>query len=463
MSLKRRRPARFNPGHCGPASFNPNTIGILSVRFDMAGRDMDGKTIERAIARGLWATIKRRGYGAIRATERRLGWPADSLRGARNRASGFRVREVADTLAALDVPPGAFFADIFGGRAAVHDRFRAEGAELAARFPVVLPRMAKRLRPDCLSAEDLERLDAARFEDPDHAAELAAGIGRSAARDGRQGDAAAAVARQGSALRISGELDGAHACLWWALEAASPGSAIAADVWLRTGSVVSDRGDFADAAELAARAVLAHAELGDLAGMGRALVSRSMFLQRDEDFDAAIPGYLAALSYLPLGDRNRFAAHQHLGLAYLAKDSLVAAAEHADFASEIGAPVPEAAAHLLWLRAKIASVVEDHTSAIERYGDALAGPLSPVDRALASAELCRVYLLAGRPWETLEHARNMVAIIPVNGNRIVAAALLDLVRSVMAGELTLRKIERVIRRIEEARRARKTPRPAKAR
>ncbi len=410
-----------------------------------------------AITAALWRVMLDRGPGTIKRTEKAIGVAPDALRAAKNSEHGLRLKHVTGAIEALGIPASVFFDDVVGGvSTTAADRFMVRGAELAARGLVDLPALSGRSKADRLTTQDLERLDAARFEDPQAAAEQAAGIARHAARDGRHGDAVAAVARQGSALRGAELWDPAWVCVWWALRHA-PDGPIRANAWLRSGSIVSDFGEFEDAAELAHLAMIGHAQCVDFVGVGPALANRGMFLRRAERTRQAIPVLQAALLALPASaKRIRFPVFQNLALADLRLGKLESATELADLSESITGMPTSFGIHVHWLRARIATGRSDYGEAIASYFAALPGlEDSPGDAALASTELCRVFLKAGESSKAVAVALGMASLaLPKRQNPVVGAAIVDLHQSAQEGALSLDLAERVVRLIRNGLRRR---------
>ncbi len=404
----------------------------------------------RKITLALWHVMQK-GRRTVGRTENAMGVTTDTLRGARN-YGGLRLRHVTDAIEALGIPPAVFFNDVFGGvSTTATERFVARGAELATRKLVELPKLVDDTKLDRLTEDDLARLDAARFEDSRAAAEQAAGIARLAARDGRRGDAAAAVARQGSALRVAEEWEPAWVCVWWALQHA-PDGPIKANAWLRSGSIVSDFGEFDDAAELAHSAMVASAECADFTGIGPALANRGMFLRRAEKAEEAIPILKAALATFSETEAlSRFSVFQDLALAALSMGRPEESEAYADKAQSTGNVPDSFVAHLCWLRARIAAQRGSLRQSIHLYQDVIPALRdSPTNTALASAELCHVHLKAGLAMEAIAVAIGMARLAVLKSqNPIVAAVIMDLYRSARAGTLSIELTNRVVKRIRK--------------
>ncbi len=437
------------------------------VRSDLSGRYIrcEAMRLRKPLRLRCGVRCVGGGHGTITNTAEALGMPKRGLENARGRPGGLRVKEVTGVLDALGIPPSVFFDEAVGGvSTTATERFMARGADLAARNLVDLPELTGDTQPDRLTEDDLARLDAARFEDPRAAAEQAAGIGRLAARDGRRGDAAAAVARQGSARRVAEEWEQAWVCVWWALRHA-PDDSQKSNTWLRASFIVSDFGYFATAGDLAQHAMIGFIEEGDLLGTGRALSNRGIFLRRSGRIDRAIPVLRAAQGILPgSATTNLVAVFQNLALAHLSLgDSTTSMAFAAKAEAVTGAP-QSFSMHLRWLRARIAEVRQEYAIAIDLYHTVVpAFSKSPGNAALASAELCRVYLKAGNASKAVSTAVKMSRLaVPRSQNQIVTAAILDLYRSATTGALSLQVVKETIEDIRLAlrRRAAGEARPA---
>ena len=212
-----------------------------------------------------------------------------------------------------------------------------------------------------------------------------------------------------------------------------------------------DYGQFADAADLCRIALVERAELADVVGIGRALVDRGIYLDRDGQHEAAIRCLRSALVLLPESEaHNRSATHQALGLAHVALQDFEAATRHADRAAAI-VNVPAAfSIRIEWLRARIAAGCGNDSLAIGLYRQTIeALRRAPGDAALAACELCRVHLRAGDPGQAVTVARSAARFaFPKRQNRIVAAAIADLYRSAQCGAVSVRLLNRIIARVE---------------
>jgi hypothetical protein len=112
-----------------------------------------------------------------------------------------------------------------------------------------------------------------------------------------------------------------------------------------------------------------------------------------------------------------------------------------------------ASGKLLWLRARILADLEEIDQAACHFSEVIDifRDLHHGETALATCELVRAQLLLGRPEDAYQTATAMRALLePVRHNKIISAAIGDLLRSGQAG-LTLALVKRAMARIESER------------
>jgi hypothetical protein len=105
---------------------------------------------------------------------------------------------------------------------------------------------------------------------------------------------------------------------------------------------------------------------------------------------------------------------------------------------------------LIWLLARIESDLGELSSATSRFEEAVAifRKLHYGETALVTCELARVLLAQGRHTDAFEAAASLRGLLePLRGNKIISAAIGDLLRSGQRG-LTLTLVQRVKARIE---------------
>ncbi len=230
-------------------------------------------------------------------------------------------------------------------------------------------------------------------------------------------------------------------------------SAAEANLELRLSYVLADRGSYAEALSRAEHANAIYEREGDVAGRGKALVDQGRYLYYLGRRHEALRAYSAALRLLPKREKSyRCSAYHASGVCHLDLGRPREALRYARLAEPL-VPSPAFEARLRWFQAKIHAGLEEYPRAetclvvaidiLRRlhYGDA----------ALAAVELVKVQLLQRRSdaaWRTAVTVRELV--IPLSRNRIVSAALLELLRGGRAA-LTLRRVEAVRAQILKAR------------
>jgi len=443
-----------------------------------------GGTRTRRLLELLRNEVRAAGHGAIGRLEKRLGRRPGWLR-ERVRAGRIELSLLFDALDALGIDALRFFRRALA-------REGEEGLDVPAGEPpriVALARRRKRFergrRPGRPYLDELDRL---RYRDPRRVVELAEGVVEHVAPELLP----RLLGIAGSAYRILLELDHAEHAIVAGLELARECSdaecsdaecsdaecsdaecsdaecsdtecsdaecsdaTACGELMQRLAYVAAERGDVAEALQLTREATIPYLEAGDLAGVGRCFVDLGRWLFDLGRTREAVRQQEAALGYLPAAERrNRFTAHQCLGLYHLQLGHPGRAREHAAAAAELVAELGDwPRAKLLWLRASI----DVELGELERAEAALAEAVEIFRRihhgetALVTIDRVRLQLLRGRPDEAHETARTMLRLVePLSGNRVVAAAVAELLRVGAAG-LELRRVEAVRVKIEEAR------------
>ncbi len=303
-----------------------------------------------------------------------------------------------------------------------------------------------------ITRSELEELDELRYEHPE------AALCRLLPAADRLPPALAVLwsAVTGSAYRLRAghreeiEADLRRACgylkaaLWAARKTSDIGGE--ADSLQRLGYVLADRGEHRQALELAERAGGIYDRIGDRASRGKALVDQGIFLNGLGRTMEAIRAQSLALDMLPETlPMSRLAALQGLGHLHRAAGDLEAAIAYYDRASNIPGIGALFEGKLLWLRGSILCDQKRYRQAAAalRAGVELLGSTHYGEAALATTDLVRVLLLAGRPAEAAEAAASMRAlVIPLHGNRFVSSAVADLLRGGHVA-VTLTRVDRV--------------------
>jgi tetratricopeptide (TPR) repeat protein len=431
----------------------------LQSRFRLAGRGSVGRVEE--------------------ACELRPGYFRDQRRAGRERCD---LRVLLQALDALKVDPAEFFAKVLGPAELVA-RFTADAAVLRRRLkhpPRILARerergAAERGAPAELTdalGHELAALEDLRYGDPQRVMQRATAL----VTEVPVGHRPWVLGLYGSACRVAGRLKEAQMVLGRALDlAAELGDPRAeADLLQRASYVVGDLGQFESAFHFAERATLLFVELGDLTGVGKAMVDQGVWLgclDRDANAHRA---FLAALHFLPENGepdvrRNRIACLMSLGNLARRRGDLEAAREHLEVAraaadgSTVG---PAFLGKLVALQALIAEASGDLERAEEHFREAfeIYRPITLLDTAVTAVDLARVQLQRGRIDAASGTARTLLASIDptdVEEQPPVSATVVEMVRYLAAGrELTAAALERLRSELERAKRSERPARPS---
>ena len=225
----------------------------------------------------------------------------------------------------------------------------------------------------------------------------------------------------------------------------------------RLAYVAADHGDHEEAMRITEKAAVLFLRFGQHVAMAKATVDIGKWLHNLGRFEESNETHQAALALLPEhAHLNRCAAHQYLGLNSRELGDFPTALAELELAEQICVEADIASAvhsKLCWFRARVnvdlgnfAVAEELLISVVEAYRNRHLG-----ETVVATCELVRVQLLRSRPLLAYETAMSMrVLVEPLKHNRIVSAALADLLRSGQAG-LTLSLISSVVNRLEAER------------
>jgi len=377
------------------------------------------------------------------------------------------------TLRELDISPTAFFFELEGGgdpilwcsiresstpeiRRAVRRAYRRMRTELASvdlvaeleDIGAAVGEIPAAVADDAVLGGDwVAGLNGRRLqEDPEAvAAELVAGLDQVTAAL-----LPATLGAWSSALCLLLELEAAAYLSRWAitLARAAGDSSMAADLFIRRSHVVADGGDYENALTLAELAAGTFARLGDKTREGRALedVGRwLLYLNRPRE---SIAARKRALDLLPESEsRFRLAAFCNLAHGYLAIGEPQEAERRLSAAEAL---VSEAAlpdqAKVVWLRGSIyrkLGRLDESERAMRRVVEVFR-KLHVGETALAACDLVRVILEQGKPAEAARVCQDMRPLLePLRSNRIVDAAVGELVLAGAVGSLSLDLIRRV--------------------
>ncbi|MEE8526248.1 MAG: tetratricopeptide repeat protein, partial [Thermoanaerobaculia bacterium] len=425
--------------------------------------------------------FRRAGRGSMVRAARALGLHGTFYSEKRHRQR-FDAGALVATLRELDISLAAFFAEIEGGGGgglpvldSIHERptpetrqavrlayrrMRAElgvvdlVAELEDGGAVDESPAAPALGGAVLGAAWIEGLDGRRQDEPAAvAAELAAGLGQVNA------DLLPRVlGAWSSALCLMLELEAAGYLNRWALRLAQAAgdSATVADLYVRRSYVVADAGDHARALTLAELAAGMFARLGDRAGEGRALVDAGRWLHYLGRRRESIAAHTRALDLLPDSEHQyRLAAFCNLGYGYLASGDPHAAERCLSPADPlVKLAGSQDRAKVMWLRASICRKLgrlDESENWLRQVLEVFRG-LHAGEAALAACALLRVVLEQNKPAEATRICRSLRPLLePLRQNRIVDAAVGELVRVGAYGTLSLDLVRQVKAAIEAER------------
>jgi len=409
--------------------------------------------------------------------ELRPGYFRDQRRAGRERCD---LRVLFQALDALGVDPAELFARVLGpaelvarfcADAAVLRRRRKHAPRILARERVAAERGAPATLTEALRAE-LAELEDLRYGDPRRVRQRATALVTEVPEDQRP----RVLGLHASACRVAGRLKEAQMVLGRALDlAAELGDPRAeADLLQRASYVLADLGQFESAFHFAERATLLFVELGDLTGVGKAMVDQGIWLGCLDRDARAHRSFLAALHFLPeTGEpdvrRNRIACLMSLGNLARRRGDLAEAREHVEVAraaaggSTVG---PAFLGKLVALQALIAEASGDLERAEGHLREAfeIYRPITLLDTAVTAVDLARVQLQRGRVEAASATARTLLASIDpadIEEHPPVSATVVEMVRYLAAGrELTAAALERLRSELERER-AKRSKRPAR--
>ena len=407
--------------------------------------------------RKVLAELQRRfriaGRGSVTRVEKELGLSAgyfkDQRRPERQR---FDLKILFRALDALKVNSSEFFASVLGPADPL-TVFKVEGAALRrkkAQLPRILVLEAERhenigsesVRKSPETA-DLDSLDSLRYDNP--------GLVMRRARSlmPRVDDAQVPflLGAYASACRVSGRSDEAVIVLTTALERAAElgDQAALADLLLRAGYIVAERGQQEMAFALAERATVVFARCGDLVGIGRSLIDQGMRLFHMGRQRRAAEATAMALQYLvedgsapaSLIERNRWSCLMNLCLIHRSLGELDLAEGYArqarDYSGGLG---KKQLAKIVTLEAAIARDAGRLETAEHLYREAVEifRPIAALDTALCSVEVVRIQLRLNRTAEAYKTAKAMMPLLePLEKSHLASAALAQLLRCALTG------------------------------
>lgn len=409
-------------------------------------------------------------HGEITRVLRELGHGEAYLRKIRRRekCEAVKLGKVGAILEVGEIPPETFWPRAFPEGCDPVLRFTSEATLLERRLKV--PKVLHVVRdrhaggelldtPHNTRASDIDELWQERLVDAGRAGRRASMMARYATE---RPFAARALGVWAGVLRMRGDLSLATVVLGAAIDLAEGYRPVLAELAQRSAYVLSDRGRFQEAIQLAQTALVTYAFCGDLTGTGRALVDSGIFHYRNDDFEEAIAAYIAAITFLPAKQsRNLCSAHHGLAVVYTTTGNLHAADHHLKQALDVPHLLPEIdAARFFWLRARIARARGEHGQAVLFFEKTLSSlDEAPADYAVVATELVALKLQAGQAAEAVTLARSLTPIALQIDNELVEAAVASLILSARQGELTIDVTEALIREMENGGAGASIPRP----
>jgi tetratricopeptide (TPR) repeat protein len=408
------------------------------------------------VHRGLQKLFRLRGWGSVRGVERQLGLGNGTLRKWRSRKR-------------LDLRTLFRILDRLGNRTHFWSEVYPEIAFSKPALRRPKDRAVQRVleRESGGSADDrrkpaprsrgtwpewLLRLDELRHDNPRAALRKTLTALESAGCRWRP----ALLAVYGSVRRALGHLDQALDALHHSLELARQRGdrRLLAEALQRLGVAYAYRGNQELGLFYGKQAWIEHRLAGDETGEGRSLVDQGARFTHLGLLEDAVTAYRLAVRILP--DRevyNRFGAY--LGLALHTRklrrlgEALAYARQGEKLASQVGPSV----AYLYTTTAGILAELGNHAEAERSFTKALELFVvhSPIDAALASVDLARVQLARGRTDAANDTLKAMARFVEKLDNRLVRAAMVELMRISLSGRVTSGILDQAARVIREHR------------
>lgn len=411
---------------------------------------IQGSGAERLVE-ALDQEIRGRGRGTIGAVNRATGH-SEGWWQHRAESGDITARQLLQILDHLGLDPVKFVRRALGAEVGLElDRPTGEP-------PEIVPRAWRRLESTetgSVGMGFLDSLDRQRYQEPAKAVSLALW----AVDHVELSLLPRLLGIAGSASRLLIQLNEAEHAIHAGIEMAERTNDRSAlgNLLQRLSYVVADCGDRVEALKLAESAALVFLRLGDWEGLAKATVEQGIWLYYLKRFEESIEAHKSALDLLPENcSRYRCTIHQYLGLNCRELHHPRQAMEHLTDAESVAAAaeIEEwAQSKLTWLRARIHADLGELDQAaslfaavVETFRD-----LHPGEAALATCELVRIQILRKQPEEAYLAATSMrVLIEPLRHNKIISAAIADLLRCSQAG-LTLALVKQVQARIESER------------
>ncbi len=230
-----------------------------------------------------------------------------------------------------------------------------------------------------------------------------------------------------------------------------------ANLLIRSSYLLKDFGQFERALMLLSEALVTFTRLGSRSDMGRALVDHGMMHCYAGDYEGAILDLEQALEHLAgTGEvvrRNHLAAYQHLAYAHEQLGDLEAAELCLAKGAELfGSEHAVDQARLQWSQGMVAYQRSSYSRAerLLRAAQAVfADRESTLQIAVITLDLLAALLAQGKNAEAVEMGSGMAPLIAKFGNnRWAEAAIVELIRAAVAGNLSRQIVRKVKAQLE---------------
>ena len=228
-----------------------------------------------------------------------------------------------------------------------------------------------------------------------------------------------------------------------------------AEILQRATYLIADQGDHAVAFEVIRQAGELYVLHRYLPGLGQVLIQRAVLHGQAEQWEMAHDSFKAGLEYLQDAPWIwKFSAYQGLGIVELKMDRVEAAMVWARrAATEHRTRRGQNWWRLQWLEGEIARCrgdLETAEQALRRARSGFSTRSNPLDVAVVTLDLAQVLLMGNRMLDVQALAAEMMGLLrQFQRHRMASAALHELARASLTGEVTLGLIRRIGRRLRK--------------
>lgn len=264
----------------------------------------------------------------------------------------------------------------------------------------------------------------------------------------------------GSSYRICAQLNEAEHAMHAAIDCALRFNDLGrvAQLILRLSYVWADRGEYETSLLLTEKVMSMNLRAGDSLAFTRTLVTYGSWLTYLGRYQEAIALFTMALDRLPTGEeRHIFASLQKLAVNYRELGDLETALTYLSKAQDMAESQGDwARDKLLWIRANIYTDLgrfDEGAASLEVVLESFTKTDNLIDAALVACDLIEIHLRQKQGDLAYKVALGLLMVLePLKGNKIVSAAIAELLRGGQGG-LTLALTRRVRARIKGERRA----------